>query len=278
MKLKNITITEMYADDDKIFRNKRTGLVVGKKVRFPFDYFKLGFGASEPATDHPDNYEEIDEYEGWENVLEGNLSRLKGDIEKMNQNKKEINTLGLSGVEALEVKELFPVWGKDIMEGDMIAKGTRFNYNGGLYEVVQDHTILAHYEPSVNTLNLYRIVTEQEGTKEDPIPYSMGMMANKGMYYSDNEVLYLCIEDYDGSTGHLPSYLPRYFEVVKEEVEENTSGDGTIDNPIVWNGSGLLLNGKYYQDGEVTYLCNRDSGNEVTYPLSALVGLYVEAV
>ena len=31
------------------------------------------------------------------------------------------------------------------------------------------------------------------------------------------------------------------------------------------------------QDG-VTYLCNRNTGNPVYHPLSALVGLYVEAV
>ena len=30
--------------------------------------------------------------------------------------------------------------------------------------------------------------------------------------------------------------------------------------------------------GGVTYLCNRNTGNPVYHPLSALVGLYVEAV
>lgn len=277
MKLVNITTTKIVAEEGKLLRKISTGAIVGKEVHLGYNYYEAGFGLSSPVYELPEHYDEVEEWEGWEesSVID-QVQRLKRASEMVAQNKAEINALGLSGKQALDVPmEWFPVWGKDFKEGDMIAKGTRFNFNGGLYEVVQDHTILAHYEPSVNTLALYRRVTEQDGTKEDPIPYSMGMMANKGMYYSDNEVLYLCIEDYDGSTGHLPSYLPRYFEAVKDEA---ASGDGTIDNPIVWNGSGLLENGKYYKDGEVTYLCTRDSGNEVTYPLSALVGLYVETV
>lgn len=36
--------------------------------------------------------------------------------------------------------------------------------------------------------------------------------------------------------------------------------------------------GKYYSQSGKTYLCNRDTGNPVYHPLSALVGLYVTVV
>lgn len=39
-----------------------------------------------------------------------------------------------------------------------------------------------------------------------------------------------------------------------------------------------LESGKYYNQGGVTYLCNRDTGNPVYHALSELVGLYVMVV
>lgn len=277
MKIVNIPITVIEAEEGKLLRKISTGRIAGKKVTLGYNYYELGFGLSEPVYERPEDYEEIDEFEGWEEAeLIDQVQRLKRASELVAQNKAEINTLGLTSKQSLETPiEWFPVWGKDIKEGDMVSKGIRFNYEGKLYEVVQDHTILAHYYPSANTLSLYRAVTEQEGTKEDPIPYEVGMMATKGMYYIENDVVYLCITDYDGSTGHMPSVLPIYFEVAKNET---ASSDGTFENPIIWSGSGLLENGKYYKDADVIYLCNRDSGISLTFPLSALVGQYVQLV
>lgn len=53
---------------------------------------------------------------------------------------------------------------------------------------------------------------------------------------------------------------------------------GTLDNPIPYSGNMALEQGKYYSQGGVTYLCIRDTGNPVYHDLSALVGLYVQAV
>ena len=39
-----------------------------------------------------------------------------------------------------------------------------------------------------------------------------------------------------------------------------------------------LVSGKYYIEDNVTYLCNRDTGNPVYNKLSELVGIYVEVV
>ena len=54
--------------------------------------------------------------------------------------------------------------------------------------------------------------------------------------------------------------------------------DGTKYDPIPYNGNMALENGKYYTQDGVLYLCNRDTGNPVYHPLSALVGLYVTVV
>lgn len=54
--------------------------------------------------------------------------------------------------------------------------------------------------------------------------------------------------------------------------------DGTKYDPIPYSGNMALEAGKYYSQGGVTYLCNRDTGNSVYHALSELVGLYVEAV
>lgn len=54
--------------------------------------------------------------------------------------------------------------------------------------------------------------------------------------------------------------------------------DGTKYDPIPYSGNMALEAGKYYSQSGKTYLCNRDTGNPVYHPLSALVGLYVEKI
>ena len=52
--------------------------------------------------------------------------------------------------------------------------------------------------------------------------------------------------------------------------------DGTKYDPIQYDGNMALVNGLYYTQGGVLYLCNRDTVNPVYHALSELVGLYVE--
>jgi hypothetical protein len=59
-------------------------------------------------------------------------------------------------------------------------------------------------------------------------------------------------------------------------AEINETHEGTLDDPIPYNGNMALNAGLYYyQNGEI-YLCNRDTVNPVYHPLSELVGIYVE--
>ena len=53
---------------------------------------------------------------------------------------------------------------------------------------------------------------------------------------------------------------------------------GTLADPIPYNGNMELTEGLYYSQNGVVYLCNRSSGQPVYHDLSALIGLYVEAV
>ena len=56
------------------------------------------------------------------------------------------------------------------------------------------------------------------------------------------------------------------------------SAAGTLDDPIPYNNNMELFAGKYYSQDGVIYKCNRNTGQPVYNPLSALVGLYVERV
>ena len=52
--------------------------------------------------------------------------------------------------------------------------------------------------------------------------------------------------------------------------------DGSLYDPIPYDGNMALESGKYYIQDDVVYLCNRDTGQPVYNALSELVGLYVE--
>ena len=54
--------------------------------------------------------------------------------------------------------------------------------------------------------------------------------------------------------------------------------NGTLDDPIPYDGNMVLTAGKYYTQNDIIYLCNRDTGNPVYHHLAELVGLYVVEV
>ena len=54
--------------------------------------------------------------------------------------------------------------------------------------------------------------------------------------------------------------------------------DGSLADPIPYDGNMELSAGLYYTQDGVTYLCNRDTINPVYNALVDLVGVYVEAI
>ena len=223
MKFTNITRTIIEAEEGKILVRKSDGWIAGKSYPLGYNYYEAGMPLAEKKLEVPDDYEEIDAPEDYEApVLINQSKRLERMTQLLEEEKKEFKNRGLSAVDMIKHQQFAPKWGEDIKEGDSVVKGDKFTYNGKLWAVLQDHTILAHYEPSINTAALYVEVT--------------------------------------------PDY--------NEQGEEL----GTLDNPIPYEGNMVLENGKYYSQGGVTYLCNRDSGNPVYHALKDLVGLYVEVV
>lgn len=221
MKITNITRTIIEAEDGKVLVRKSDGWIAGTSYPLSYNYYEAGVPLAEKKLETPDDYEEIDAPEGYEAPIIVNQSkRLERMTQLLEEEKKEFKNRGLSAEEMIAHKQFAPVWGVDIKEGDTVVKGDKFTYEGKLYAVLQDHTILAHYYPSINTASLYVEVTE----------------------------------DYN------------------EAGEEN----GTLENPIAYEGNMVIENGKYYSQDGVTYLCNRDSGNPVYHVLKDLVGLYVE--
>lgn len=67
----------------------------------------------------------------------------------------------LAGDMALTVPKLFDVW----KSGESLAVGTRRNYNGQLYKVIQAHTTQADWTPDI-TPELWKVV-QPEGVIAD---------------------------------------------------------------------------------------------------------------
>lgn len=130
-----------------------------------------------------------------------------------------INTMSLTDEQALEVKDLYPKW-EELM-GQEVEKDFRLTYEGKLYKVLQQHTVQEQWKPGIETASLYAIISadadeEHTGTKEDPIPYVQNMVLEKDKYYTQDGVLYLCIQ---GTVTGYPNDLKDLASLV-QEVEE----------------------------------------------------------
>lgn len=68
--------------------------------------------------------------------------------------------------------------------------------------------------------------------------------------------------------------MDAYTLTLYERIDEEHSG--TVDDPLRYDGNMALEDGKYYTEGGVLYLCNRDTVNPVYNALADLVGVYVE--
>ena len=212
MKIEQITRTVIKADEGRLLVRKSDGWIAGEQVSLGYNYYEAGVALSSPRLETPDNYEEIDMPEDYkEKPIINHVKRLKRATELIKQNTKEMNDLALNAVDALEVMDWYPLFLVDegFCEGDSIVKGQKFRYEGKLYAVLQDHTILSHYYPSVNTASLYVEVTEdydeqgnELGTLENPIPYDGNMVLENGKYYSQEGVVYLCNRDSGNPVYH----------------------------------------------------------------------------
>ena len=115
---------------------------------------------------------------------------------------------------ALTVKSLYKQWEKQI--GNILNVGEYIQYEDKLYRVLQQHTVQEVWKPGVGTESLYvAIDKEHEGTQNDPIPWQTNMECFNGKYYTEDNVLYLCVRD-SGMALHfsIKDLIGNYFQIV----------------------------------------------------------------
>jgi hypothetical protein len=224
MKFTNITRTIIEAEEGKLLVRKSDGWIAGKSYPLGYNYYEAGMPLAEKKLEVPDDYEEIDAPEDYEApILINQSKRLERMTQLLEEEKKEFKNRGLSAIDMIKHQNFAPKWGVDdgFKEGDTVKKGDKFTYEGKLWAVLQDHTIMPHYYPSINTASLYVEVTpdyneqgEELGTLENPIEYSGNMVLENGKYYSQDGVTYLCNRDTINPVYHaLKDLVGLYVEV-----------------------------------------------------------------
>ena len=118
--------------------------------------------------------------------------------------------------EALELQILYKSWEQQI--GKQLNVGEYVQHEGKLYRVLQAHTAQSTWAPGNGTESLFVVIDKEHiGTLEDPIPYDGNMELFSGKYYSQNEVVYLCIRDSGTPLYHeLSALIGTYVEEVIE--------------------------------------------------------------
>ena len=118
----------------------------------------------------------------------------------------------LDDKDALDVLELYPQW----QSGKAYAVGDRVQYDGKLWKVLQGHTSQEIWKPDVAASLFTQVQADsQQGTKDNPIPYSLNMELIEGKYYTQDGVLYLCIRALAQSVWDLSALVGNYVEIVE---------------------------------------------------------------
>lgn len=168
-------------------------VILHEEYLAPFDNEDFPrYSFSDPSFVELLNSEEWTYPEREQPVINRQFSRLLAlDALDLEAN-SEINTYNLTPSEALQVKERHPKW----KIGIDVVKGHRYQYGEDLWEVLQGHKTQENWKPSTATLSLWKIVDAEEhsGTIEDPIPYKQNMALEFNKYYTQDGVLYLCIQ------------------------------------------------------------------------------------
>lgn len=107
------------------------------------------------------------------------------------------------------------------------------------------------------------------------VPELFPMWKTDTAYQTGNRVqyegkLYKCLQGHTSQSDWTPNTAVSLWV----EVAEPGQGD-TPDNPIPYNNNMELVEGKYYSQNGVVYICFRSTGVAVYNNLADLVGLYV---
>lgn len=100
--------------------------------------------------------------------------------------------------------------------------------------------------------------------------WAVGVSYAAGFKVQHGGKLWRCIQAHTSQEGWQPENAASLWEQI------NKTHSGTIDDPIPYDGNMALVNGLYYVQDDVVYLCTRDTVSPVYNALSDLVGVYVE--
>ena len=98
----------------------------------------------------------------------------------------------LDDKDALECVCLYEKWDGN---GKEYIKNKKLRHNGKLWRVKQTHTSQPDWIPGVAASLFDEINETNAGTSDDPIPYNGNMVLEKGKYYIEDGVIYLCNRD-----------------------------------------------------------------------------------
>ena len=85
--------------------------------------------------------------------------------------------------------------------------------------------------------------------------------------------LYKCITPHNWQSDWAPDVATSLWANVSEESQE---ADGSREHPYQWEQGMTSYNGKYYTEEGILYLCTRDSGNPLYFPIASLIGTYFQ--
>lgn len=153
------------------------------------------------------------------NSVETDVTEIKEMISSLSKinlssmfNMAKISACQITGdALALSVQDLYDEWNGN---GINYKAQSYLKYNGQLYKVIQNHTSQADWSPDKAT-SLFTIVSDNtQGTKENPVVWVNGMESEKDKYYTDEEILYIGLEDSKIGLNGQPKNLGRYFKDV----------------------------------------------------------------
>lgn len=159
-------------------------------------------------TDEPETKEGFVKSFRWVQTDSAIIKRwtVKRDMRPMSQTDvtdmliaQQINTLTVDDNTALRMSAYYPAWEPDTeyTKEKNRPVGYKVRHNEKLWKLRSEHTSLTGWEPgAVGTESLWEQVNETyAGTIDDAIPYNGNMTLKNGLYYTQNDTIYLCIRD-----------------------------------------------------------------------------------
>lgn len=120
----------------------------------------------------------------------------------------------IADTDAYDFYEIYDVWREDTEY--KAGYKVRYADQECIFKCRQDHVSQLGWNP-LDAPTLWETLNEShKGTKDDPIPAGLNMIYYKGLYYIEEQGLYLCTRDSVIALQHMPHDLVgHYFEKVE---------------------------------------------------------------